>query len=99
MSSIKSTLGGGQHGYLGITMRASQYERITDTPFPGNRPPPDKKRKLQVSRLLADESTMGEKSVTQEMTDFEQVELNVVRRVLLSMIYEATHEYIEYFFP
>ena len=48
LSSIKSTLGGGLHGYLGFTMRASRYERISDSPFPDDRLFPDKKRKLQV---------------------------------------------------
>ena len=64
-------------------MRASRYERISDTPFPDDRLFPDEKRKLQVSRLLDDESTMVEKRATREMTGFEWVELGVVKRVSL----------------
>eukprot|EP00816_Leptocylindrus_hargravesii_P004977 CAMPEP_0196804976 /NCGR_PEP_ID=MMETSP1362-20130617/4681_1 /TAXON_ID=163516 /ORGANISM="Leptocylindrus danicus, Strain CCMP1856" /LENGTH=126 /DNA_ID=CAMNT_0042177587 /DNA_START=62 /DNA_END=439 /DNA_ORIENTATION=- len=36
--AIKSTLGGGQHGNLGITMSASRYARFSNTPFPDNFP-------------------------------------------------------------
>ena len=42
---------------------------------------------------------MGKNRATWEMPDFERMELGVVRRVLLTMIYEATHDYIECFFP
>ena len=31
--AIKKTLGGGQHGYLGITLSASRYARFSTTPF------------------------------------------------------------------
>ena len=32
--AIKTTLGGGQHGYLGITLSASRYAWFSNTPFP-----------------------------------------------------------------
>ena len=36
--AIKSTLGGGQHGHLGITLSASRYACFSTTPFPDDCP-------------------------------------------------------------
>mmetsp|Transcript_19629 Transcript_19629/g.30181 ORF Transcript_19629/g.30181 Transcript_19629/m.30181 type:complete len:556 (+) Transcript_19629:319-1986(+) len=36
--AIKTTLGGGQHGYLGITLSASRYTCFSNTPFPDDCP-------------------------------------------------------------
>ena len=76
MSSIESTLGGDQYGYLGISMCTSRYEHISNTPFSDNCP-----------------YSWGGRRATWQMNQFQWVDLVVVRRVLLIMIYEAIHEY------